>query len=324
MSNYTIPIQKKIVLTCHHENRLQIQPYISSSLFYFIQNIRQQITTNISSFIPNYQCLYNNKTQPNVCTISNISYIFCIFHELNYIQQFITPISSITFKSFTQSDQNITTDLTYFFEYNNISLVSITENGSLESFKSSTRHAILPKNVSLLYFEPYHDNHQIYMSNIYKMILYILANQRYTGSCIVKLSNIISYKPVVDFLYICSNIYESVQIIKPVISEANVYYLVCTNYSFTPQKTYNAYNQLYSTIGFPINNTISSLCICNIPLYFISTIEDINTHIGINQIDYYNYILSNMNEQNEIQNNMSDIQKCIQWCKKYHLPYNTI
>jgi hypothetical protein len=68
----------------------------------------------------------------------------------------------------------------------------------------------------------------------------------------------------------------------------------------------------------------------NIPLSycFTSKLEEYNAIIGQQQIENIHYTISlieNKHKQDKIDNLIrSNIQKCIQWCIKYNIPYHTI
>jgi hypothetical protein len=66
----------------------------------------------------------------------------------------------------------------------------------------------------------------------------------------------------------------------------------------------------------------------NIPYLFLNKIEEINTIIGHQQIDCIHstiLLIENKNKDAKIKNLVKiNIQKCIKWCIKNNIQYNTI
>jgi hypothetical protein len=60
--------------------------------------------------------------------------------------------------------------------------------------------------------------------------------------------------------------------------------------------------------------------------YFLNKIEEANTIIGYQKlevIDQMIHLLKNKNRDDKIESlKKANIQKCIQWCEKYSIPYN--
>ena len=64
-----------------------------------------------------------------------------------------------------------------------------------------------------------------------------------------------------------------------------------------------------------------------LPTYFITKVEEYNAIFGQQQIENINntLLLLEHNKNDKIQSIMKNhIQKCIFWCNKYNVPYNTI
>ena len=110
-------------------------------------------------------------------------------------------------------------------------------------------------------------------------------------------------------------------------------YIVCKNFIFNENKK-DIYKKYYFKLAnfisnYSQNNTnlnISSIINCEIPLYFINKINDINIIIGQQQlesIDQIINILNNKNKEEKIENiRKINIQKSIMWCEKFKIPYN--
>ena len=89
-------------------------------------------------------------------------------------------------------------------------------------------------------------------------------------------------------------------------------------------------NSLKSIIinNLSTENNIHSIIDNEIPYYFSNKIEEINAVIGQQQLEAYDQIINifkNKNKDDKIETlKRNHIQKCIQWCEKYKIPYNTI
>jgi len=162
---------------------------------------------------------------------------------------------------------------------------------------------------------------------IFCQICYALAMQKKGGIFILKIFDIF-IEASVDLLYILSSLYEKVIIIKPVTSRAanSERYIVCKNYKLEDSyEIIRCFSKQFSIINSdkPINRFLN----IEIPYIYINKLEDINAIIGQQQLENILatlYLLDN-NKQDKLDNmKKNNIQKCIQWCIKYKLPYNKI
>jgi hypothetical protein len=150
------------------------------------------------------------------------------------------------------------------------------------------------------------------------------------------------YKPIIDLLYILSNSYNNIYIIKPITSDItnNEKYIVCKDFSIHDNnlELYTQYllefikndNTLLNDI---INNNMNSSDIHlhniiknDIPSHFLNKIEELNIIFGNNQLDAYNSMLNLMRHKNKEEKIDSikkiNIQKSIHWCEKNNIPHN--
>ena len=74
------------------------------------------------------------------------------------------------------------------------------------------------------------------------------------------------------------------------------------------------------------NKYIYSLISDELPYYFLNKIEDANIIIGHLQLEQYDQLINlikNKNRDDKIETfKKNNIQKCIQWCEKYKIPFN--
>ena len=160
---------------------------------------------------------------------------------------------------------------------------------------------------------------------IFAQICFAIAMQKKGGTFILKLFDIFT-NPTINLVYLLSSLYDKTYIIKPHTSRAanSERYIVCKN--FRLENTYDLIVKL-STI-YPFINTdqyISKFLNFSIPYLYINKLEDINAIIGQQQLENI------LNTLHLLDNNKPDkldaikknnIQKCMQWCIKYKIPYN--
>jgi hypothetical protein len=204
---------------------------------------------------------------------------------------------------------------------------------------------VSPKNtnsINFFYFESE-------MNNLIIILSHILTYQSSGGTCIIKIDDLFN-KLVLDVLFILCGLYDKVYIIKPNTSNiiSNDRYIVCKqfNLNLSLYETYN--NKLGSLqqtkmefISNKDNNrqtlekceglkggNLVSLFKYDLPIYFLNKIADSNIIIGHQQIEGIDHILSifkSKHKNDKIEAlKKNNIQKCIQWCEKYKIPYNTI
>jgi len=180
---------------------------------------------------------------------------------------------------------------------------------------------VIPKNINSINFFYF----EYEMNNLIIILTRILTFQSSGGTCIIKIDDLFN-KLVLDILFILCGLYDKVYIIKPNTSNiiSNDRYIVC--------KQFNLNSQLYETYN---NNLVSLKCSKlvslfkhDLPIYFLNKIADSNIIIGHQQIEGIDHILSifkSKHKNDKIEAlKKNNIQKCIQWCEKYKIPYNTI
>jgi hypothetical protein len=187
--------------------------------------------------------------------------------------------------------------------------------------------------VDFLYLElndnDYQDIKQ-YTKGLLIIMCYILSYQSPFGISIVKFDNIF-HKPILDILFLLSGAFEKIYIIKPNITNSyhNDRYIICKHFIMNPTRKleYMKYMWTFQQL-IKEDKYISSIIKHDLPYYFINKIEESNIIIGHQQIELINQlicILKNKNKEEKIEMlKKNNIQKCIQWCEKYKLPYNKL
>jgi 23S rRNA U2552 (ribose-2'-O)-methylase RlmE/FtsJ len=141
-----------------------------------------------------------------------------------------------------------------------------------------------------------------YIINMFKGLMVVLKHQKEGGSCIIKIYHTV-HKPIIEFLYILTFLFNKISIIKPKTSDPTscTKYIVCKNFLLT-LKNKDFYLAQYSKIANFIDFTdsylkhdvpnIISLIDQAIPYYFINKIDDVNVIIGQQQLEHMNQTIS--------------------------------
>lgn len=174
-------------------------------------------------------------------------------------------------------------------------------------------------------------NHQesVSLKLIFAQVSFAIAMQKIGGHFVLKMFDLFT-KPSIDLLYILSSVYKKVIIVKPNTSRyANSEkYIICKHFQLTNRRPLLA--KLIDIHRFfeqnLMSNYISNILNIELPYIFINKLEEANTVLGQQQIE--NIIttielLENNNKQNKLSVlKKTNIQKCINWCIKYHEPYH--
>jgi 23S rRNA U2552 (ribose-2'-O)-methylase RlmE/FtsJ len=159
---------------------------------------------------------------------------------------------------------------------------------------------------------------------LFAQMAYAICMQKYKGKFVLKIFDCFM-QHTVDILYILSSFYEKVYIMKPNTSRyANSErYIICIGFLYDSNTTFYPYiqsafksmnNNVYRFLNIPISNI------------FIKKIEEYNAIFGQKQIQNIHFTMSLIENKPKydkleslIQNN---IEKCMEWCERYNLPYN--
>jgi len=171
-----------------------------------------------------------------------------------------------------------------------------------------------------------------YLIEFVNVLCNILTYQNVNGLCIIKVDSIF-FKPMLEIIYLLTNMYEKVYIIKP--NASNVLkserFLICKNFVSDYSKTIENNNilKILKTImtEFNVNgNMVTSILGLDLPYYFLNKIEESNIINGQQQLEHLDHVVNtikNKNRDDKIETlKKNNIQKCIQWCEKNKIPYN--
>lgn len=165
---------------------------------------------------------------------------------------------------------------------------------------------------------------------LFAQVVYAIVLQKKHGSFVLKIFDCFM-QHTVDIIYLLSSFYQKVYIMKPHSSRyANSEkYLICKNFMYGSCEDFFPYllNAFTKMITVESENILRFI---NAPIsnYFITKLEEFNAIFGQQQIENIYYTISLIdckNSQEKIDNLIkSHINKCVQWCCKYDVPYNTI
>jgi len=164
---------------------------------------------------------------------------------------------------------------------------------------------------------------------LFAQICFAVTMQKKGGTFVLKLFDSFMHHTV-DILYILSSFYDKVYIIKPQTSRyANSEkYVVCRDFLFSNHEHFYPFlMRTFETMVY----LAPEKCIhrfLDIPLsyYFISKLEEYNSILGQQQIENIHFTTSLIEikqKQEKIDGLIkTNIQKCIQWCKKNNVDAN--
>ena len=149
--------------------------------------------------------------------------------------------------------------------------------------------------------------------------------QKKNGCFILKIFDIFTHATI-DILFILSQLYKKIYIVKPNTSRyANSEKYVICKY-FKSEDILPILTKLSNIYPFfNANISIKRFLKIDIPYIFINKIEDINAILGQQQLENILttfYLIENGKDDKIETIKKNNIQKCVQWCIKYKIPYN--
>lgn len=354
MSYYTLPkkpdINIKIQPLFYQETDIKIQPYISQTLVTYIINSKKTIEQIIDT-----QKSENGESLEQEITDDIVNELVSIANQYNYIHKIVpgTVLSvsklkpeSVDFYNMMEIVNNL--NITDYFPSHDITTIMIGKNvSSIKEYMDICREDYDDNNFIYNSFEEYdkdeltvsikpsgflfydisYEKSKYNTNNILKLLMHILDYQETNGVTIIKMNDII-YKHVIEFVYFLTSIFNKTIIYKPntVCSTSNVRYLVCKGYII--HSVHNKHIENYKNTLMDIINSPGHIksFIKDVPYYFINKIEESNIILGHQTLESYDLIASLLTSKNRSEKletlSKANINKCIQWCEKYKIPYN--
>lgn len=341
MSYYILPkINNKVIIHTIDSSINTPQPYISNSLFYYYNNITDEIKKlyennydtslnyhSLIKIINPYEYIFSkvpgsNFSVSKLKTKSNLFYDFLeVSLSLNIFEQYKTTNIKTLHLTYNKNDtiecfellrENYSDEIMYYDSINDEIIKFIGEN-----------------KFNFMFFEVNQDDK--YVISLLECLMVIFKNQEFGGTCVLKIGEMF-YKPVVDVLYILSSLYEKVYILKPNTSNITSFdkYVICKNFqSNTNNKDNNLKLNYYKLLVFLKrldNKNIMSILDFDIPSYFTVKLDDINITVGQQQLESLDgviNILKTKNKEEKIETiKKCNIQKSVVWCEKHKIPCN--
>ena len=156
---------------------------------------------------------------------------------------------------------------------------------------------------------------------------FAIAVQRMGGSFVLKVFDTFT-QATMDALFLLSSVYETVRLLKPQTSRQgnSEKYVVCSGFRLKHREA------LVHALGdclvaIQAGGRIQRLIAHPLPYYFTSRVEEINAVLGQQQIENITATLLLMDScrADRLEGlRKSNVQKCISWCQRHHLPYNRV
>jgi hypothetical protein len=332
----------------------QIEPCVSYSLIYYLNDSFKQICDIRQKLIENNEEITVDCINKAVNTYEFIHYIVSssflstnkinsdcnIFFELMEIFQ-LCNINDILYSKNKLNIAHITHNcgatkyLLNMIRENNDDFV-ICENFEFNYLYNEFIKNKFQSKFDLMIIEfkenDYYDINN-YIKNICLTLVFAINYQNNNGTIIIKIDNMF-YKPIIDFLFILSSVYEKTYIIKPTISNVTKSdkYIICKMFDLNFVEKKNIINEINHKLANKLmSNEFKTLNLCsilnnNIPYYSFSKIEELNAIIGQQQLEAFDQIINifkNKNREEKLKSlKRNHMQKCIQWCEKNQLPHN--
>jgi hypothetical protein len=354
MSYYTLPkkpdIDIKIQPLFYQDADEKIQPYISQTLVTYITNSKKTIEQVIAT-----QKSASGESLEQEITDDIIDELLSIANQYNYIHKIVpgTVLSvsklkpeSVDFYNMMEIINNLNVfeyfprhDMTTIMigknvpsikEYMDICREDYDDNNFIyNSFEDYDKDEV---NVSIkssgfLFYDISNEKSKYNTTNMLKILMHILDYQETNGVTILKINDII-YKPIIEFIYFLTSLFNKTIIYKPntVCSTSNVRYLVCKGYMVHSQHNKQMDSYKHTLLSVIQSTEHIKSFITDVPYYFINKIEESNIILGHQTLESYDLIASLISSKNRTEKletlSKANINKCIQWCEKYKIPYN--
>jgi len=343
MSYYVLP-RKQSSFKISPTYEKNIQPIVSFSLLHYVKKATEQInflqdTRDSEASKINIDAIYktvnpyefiHTKVPDSKFSVSKVKANSPSFYSLmEIINSFniFEPFSekNINILYFGQKKSDAIVDCINIFRENNSD--NFFETGGL----STDCRSLECESVDFIYIELENVNVKSdineYIIEFINALYHILMYQSINGTCVIKLGSL-SYKPILDIIYMLTSTYEKSFIAKPIVGSVfkNERFIICKSF-VSDNKNNDRINILKSLKDIIVNdNIITSILNSQLPYYFLNKIEESNIIIGQQQLEHLDRVINIIKNKNGFEKMESlkknNIEKCMQWCEKNKLPYN--
>jgi hypothetical protein len=345
MSYYILPKNNNIVNVNPFSSIEECKPYLSCSFLNYYLEIKRQI---VDMFILDSD-VSDNTFDDAIRIINPYEFIFSKVPGSKFSVSKLKPNSNLFYDLF-----EIMNNFNFFDDYKNQSIKSlhispnvsdsvdcyemfregisdeIIDIDSIDYRDNFSENELSDSKFEYIFFETNTTSDREYIISLINSIIIVLKNQKYNGSIIIKIKDIL-YKPIFDCVYYLTSLYEKVYISKPNTNNITSLerYIVCKSFQFnetTSSYLKLNYIKLIVLLKKLEDKNITTILDTNVPYYFKNKIDDLNIIIGQQQIEGLDQIISifkNKNRNEKIETiKKSNIQKSVSWCEKYKIPCN--
>ena len=328
MSYYLLPTKNSTIdIFTEMSDKMPLEPYISPSLEYYLKLTSEQLTTITEENPRGYTIFFLQKI------INPHEYIFTKVHGSKISVSKMKPHSA-DFYIFLEIIQTL--NLFDSFAQRKLKTIILGPNFKAiiecidfvrENYEDNNTIEYSNHNTDFMYFELDNTDIEKYVSSMLSCLKNILAFQGKAGISVIKLNSII-HKPILDIIFLLTSLYEKIYIIKPNASNicSSDRFIVAKNFILSTE-TINYYSsEINSILINKKDKFVSSIVKQDLPYYFLNKVEEANIIIGHQQLETIEQmvnLIKNKNKEDKIETlKKNNIQKCIQWCEKYKIPYN--
>ena len=186
----------------------------------------------------------------------------------------------------------------------------------------------LDKKFDLSIFECLNDSDDTQINKLFAALYVICSSTNKNGSVVIKINELYC-KATIDILFMLTNLFDKVCLIKPTPSNilTNEKYIVCKN--FIGRSELDSYTKIIHPIALNILEKkcpIVSILSNQMPTILLNKIEEFNAIYGQLQLEAKDQLINVINNKNKIDKlevlKRNNIQKGITWCEKYQIPHN--
>jgi len=300
VNNSKDPIISHTLIQSLNKMNMHIQKYNKNDIheIFKIINVSEYNFTNVLDIAFLRHIENNNQTYYELYEII-VSHSICNSSDIN------VGLRMLYVSNHLQMKPNDTTNMTNVISFNNMELSS-------------------SNSYDFMFFECSDDDNNIQINKLIIALYYICMCQNKYGTTIIKI-NTTYHKQIIDILYIFSNLFDKVCLIKTMLTSVlnNEKYILCKKY--TCENT-SEYISIIKPIAINILNmptislNISSILNNPIPNIFLNKIEEFNAIYGQQQLELYDQIINILNNKNKIDKlellKKGNMQKCELWNEK--------
>jgi hypothetical protein len=297
----------------HHTNKIDIlakysrehiSPHISKSIHLYDIADSSADSSNMLTTILQVSKTHQHPKIYDFIELLNF-FPFCIAHKCNiglytlYNEELIRYIKIC---------RPFTADCSHSFNLNEKKFT----HSEIEKFNKS--NSLAKNSMELLIFDiPSPEKLNDYVCLNIGIIMNIINQQSIGGTSIIKIDNL-SYKPILDIIYILNFFYKKIAIVNTFANSEK--YLICMNYINSDVSYLQGMETILKTVTA---DHISSVISENLPLLFLNKIDEYLIIMHMQQL-----LISDCKSKPDKMDTYkkTSIHQSIKWCEKHKIPHN--